>query len=159
VDFFDHEIKIGDRVGRKPMKPQIAKPQHDPFKGQLIVLVDSESASAAELFARVMQLEKRGKVIGDRSGGLVMEGKSFEHHAGAGTIISYGVSVTDADIIMTDGNSLERRGVTPDEVLLPSASDLASGRDPVMAHAAELLGVKMSAEDAGRLFPYEWPKD
>jgi len=125
----------------------------------LIVLVDSESASAAELFARTMQLEKRGKVIGDRSGGLVMEGRLYDHHAGADTRVYYAVMVTDADVIMTDGNSLERRGVTPDEVLLPSASDLASGRDPVMAHAAELLGVKMSAEDAGKLFPYEWPKD
>ena len=157
--FFDHEVKIGDRVGRKAMKPQIAKPQHDPFKGDLVVLVDSESASAAELFARVMQLEKRGKVIGDRSGGLVMEGKSFEHTAGADTVISYGVSVTDADLIMTDGKSLERHGVTPDEVLLPTAADLASGRDPVIAHAAELLGAKMSPEEAGKLFPYEWPKD
>ena len=157
--FFDHEVKIGDRVGRKPMKPQVAKAQHDPFTGDLVVLVDSNSASAAELFARVMQLEKRGKIVGDRSAGLVMEGKIFDHKTGADTVVFYAVMVTDADVVMTDGQSLERRGVTPDEVLLPSAADLASSRDPVMAHATEMLGVKMSPEEAGKLFPYEWPKE
>lgn len=157
--FFDHEVKVGDRVGRKPMKPQMAKGQHDPFTGQLVVLVDSNSASAAELFARVMQLEKRGTVLGDRSAGLVMEGRPFSHQVGIDTIVPYGVVVTDADLVMTDGKSLERRGVTPDEVLLPGPADLLNNRDPALARAAEMLGVKMTPEEAAKLFPYEWPKD
>jgi C-terminal processing protease CtpA/Prc len=45
--FFDHEVKIADRVQRKETKPQIAKPIHHVFDGKLIVLVDSESASAS----------------------------------------------------------------------------------------------------------------
>jgi hypothetical protein len=47
----------------------------------------------------------------------------------------------------------------PDEVSVPSAKDLASGTDPVMAKTAELLGAKVSPEEAGNLFPYEWPAD
>ena len=64
---FDKDVKIGDRVRRKESKPLIAKGSHDPFAGKLIVLVDSQSASAAELFARVLQIEKRGVVFGDHS--------------------------------------------------------------------------------------------
>src|SRR5207253_5571904 len=72
-NFFDHDVKIGDRKGRKEMKPEISKTRgKDIFKGQLVVLIDSRSASAAELFARTIQIEKRGTVIGDRSAGAVM---------------------------------------------------------------------------------------
>ena len=156
---FDKEVKIADRKGRKDAKPEVAKALHSPFTGKIVVLVDARSASAAELFARIMQLEKRGSVIGDRSSGSVMESKHYEERMGTDTVIFYGASITEWDLIMADGKSLEHMGVTPDEIVLPSALDIANGRDPVLAHAAELLGVKLSAEDAGKAFPYEWPPE
>jgi carboxyl-terminal processing protease len=157
--FFDHEVKIGERIGRKEMKPQLAKPGHLLFNGKLVVLVDSMSASAAELFARVIQLEKRGTVIGDHTPGLVMEARGYDYTLGVESISWYGASITDANIIMSDGKSLERLGVTPDEIVLPSAADLSENKDPVIARAAELLGIKLASDKAGALFPYEWPKD
>jgi carboxyl-terminal processing protease len=154
---FDHDVKICDRVGRKDNKPEIAKRHGTPFTGKLIVLVDSGSGSAAELLARVVQLEHRGTVMGDKSAGAVMESRYYSESQGANGEVMYGFSVTDANLIMSDGKSLEKTGVTPDEMLLPTAADLAAGRDPVLAHAAELAGVKLAPEAAGKLFPFEWP--
>jgi len=154
---FDKQVKIADRVGRKDTKPEVAKTLRNPYLGKLVVLVDARSASAAELFARVTQLEKRGVVMGDKTAGAVMEAKHYEARSGTETVAFYGASITEWDLVMADGKSLEHLGVTPDEVLLPSAQDLAAGRDPVLAHAVETLGVKLTPEEAGKAFPYEWP--
>lgn len=155
---FDHEVKVGDRIGRKDSKPFIVKRPIGAhlYNGKLIVLVDSESASASELFARLVQLEHRGTVIGDKTAGEAMEAKEFEESSGGDNRVFFGFSITQADIVMSDGKSLEHRGVTPDEVIVPTAQDLAAGRDPVMARAAALAGVKLSPEDAAKLFPIEW---
>lgn len=158
--FTDKEdMKIADYKGRKEMKPQMAKlHKGQQFKGKLIVLVDSESGSAAEIFARAIQLEKRGMVIGDHSAGAVMRSRRHSHEIGNDTVVFFGASITDADVIMADGKSLEKVGVTPDELLLPTAKDMAAGRDVVLSRAAALLGVELSPEKAGTFFPIEWKK-
>ncbi|HZJ42743.1 MAG TPA: S41 family peptidase [Pyrinomonadaceae bacterium] len=158
-NLFDHDIKLGEVKRRKETKPLVAKTRGDgTVPGKLIVLIDSKSGSAAELFARTVQLEKRGVVIGDVSAGAVMRSKQYDHNLGTDTVIFFGASITDADVVMTDGKSLERVGVIPDEVKVPTASDLAAKRDPVLAYAAILAGVNISPEKAGALFPIEWKK-
>jgi C-terminal processing protease CtpA/Prc len=157
--FFDQDLTIGEIKRRKESKQVKAKTRGDKvFKGQLIVLIDSNSGSAAELFARTIQLEKRGTVIGDRSAGAVMRSifrPGLLGDMSSGNMIPYGASITDADFILTDGKSLEHVGVTPDELLLPTAADLAAKRDPVLARAAALAGAQISSEKAGTLFPLE----
>jgi carboxyl-terminal processing protease len=159
---FDRDIKIADAKERKGLTPITAKTRSERnFKGRLIVLVDSESASAAEMFARIIQLEKRGVVIGDQTSGAVMISFHLGHPIGYkgaqfdpfGPTAFFGVSITDADLIMTDGKSLEHTGVTPDQILMPSGEDLAARRDPVMAKATGLLGIGYRPESAGRFFP------
>jgi carboxyl-terminal processing protease len=156
---FDHDVKIGDMKRRKETKPLIAKTRGaKAFTGKLVVLVDSESGSAAEVFARVVQLEKRGMVIGDKTAGAVMRGRSFDHQLGDTLVILYGSSVSDADLLLADGHSLEHSSVVPDELILPRASDLASQSDPVLARAAQLVGLNISPDKAGAMFPVEWRK-
>lgn len=155
--FLDDEIKIGDIKGRKETKSLVSK-KAGAFEGKLIVLVDSDSASASEIFARMMQLQKRAVVIGDRTSGSVMVSRQYPRSIGTDTVVFYGTSITEADIIMPDGQSLEHAGMTPDEMMLPTGEDLAAGRDPIMTRAAALVGIKIDPEKAGTFFPIEWPK-
>lgn len=157
--FFDHDVKIADLKGRKEIKPEMAKTRGSAtFKGEVIVLVDSLSASASEIFARLIQLEKRGRVVGDRTAGAVMTSRGFDHKTGVGGTVYFGQSITIADVIMTDGKSLEHVGVTPDEIMLPTAEDLAAHRDPVLSKVATAAGLALTPEKAGSLFPVEWLK-
>src|SRR5688572_18424891 len=160
---FDRDVKIADLKERKSTKPSIAKKRKTPFMGRIVALVDSESGSAAEILARVLQLEERGRVIGDRTSGSVMMGgmrMSAVELISSGIdevrILPYGFSVTLADVIMKDGKSLERVGVVPDEPIVPTQEDLAAGRDPVLARAATMLGATLDASAAGKLFPLVW---
>ena len=156
---FDHDVNVGERLTRTGRKPLVAKTHGgSPYKGKVIVLVDQRSASASEILARVMQLQKRGIVIGDHTAGSVMEARFHWHPFGRSHDL-YATSISSADLEMSDGQSLERVGVAPDEVLLPTADDLAKGRDPVMAHAVKLAGAEMSPAAAGKLFPVEWADD
>lgn len=156
---FDKDVTVGEIKRRKESKPLVAKTRGDrAFKGQLFVLIDSESGSAAEVFARVIQLEKRGTVIGDLSAGAVMRSRYYGHSLGVDITTFYGSNITDADLLMTDGKSIENVGVTPDELLLPTGADMSARRDPVLARAMTLAGLKTAPEKAGALFPVQWAK-
>jgi carboxyl-terminal processing protease len=135
----------------------VVKKRRAPFAGRIVVLIDADSGSAAELLARVVQLEKRGTVIGDQSSGAVMQGEILAGAVeGPQGFIFYHASVTRADLIMSDGTSLERIGVKPDELMMPASEDLAAGRDPVLARAIAMLGGAIDPAAAAALFPVEW---
>jgi C-terminal processing protease CtpA/Prc len=156
--FFDREVKIGDFVSRGKTSERFAKPQKNGgFKGDLVVLIDSESHSAAEVFARVIQIENRGKIVGDVSSGMVM---TSQFH-GMTTVRPgqpdfefsiFGLNMTIADLIMSDGNRLEKAGVIPDHALGPTRMALVNGTDPVLAFAAGLLKASITSEAAGKFY-------
>ncbi len=154
--FFDREVKIADVIKRRKTEGRVAKPvKNGRFTGELIVLIDSDSASASEVFARVVQIEKRGKIVGDVSAGAVMTsyGLSMANQRGVPgheTLSFYGMNVTIGDLVMSDGNRLENVGVIPDHPVGPTAEALARRSDPVLSFAANLMGVKITPEDAGK---------
>ena len=150
---FDREILVAQEKLRGRETREVAKPARSRFSGRLIVLVDSRSASAAEMFARIVQIEKRGAVLGDRTSGQVMTSRIFPHEFGVGAALAfYAASVTIGDVRMSDGGSLEKVGVEPDEIVLPSPADLAASRDPALARAIEVAGGSLTPDEAGRLF-------
>lgn len=150
---FDRAVVLGTFQMRTPRATEVVEPRRNPYRGRLVVLVDSESASASEIFARTIQLQHRGIVIGDRTAGMVTGALLQRHQIGAGTVVLYATAVTIVDLVMSDGSRLEGSGVVPDEVVLPTAADLREGRDHVLARAIALLGGSLSAEQAGGLFP------
>lgn len=156
--FLGEKVRIGDVKSRLKVDPVVSRKSPEVFEGTLVVLVDSDSGSAAEIFARQMQLSGRAKVLGDRSSGSVMMSRFYDGKVGMGTTMFFGSSITVADIIMTDGKSLEKSGVSPDEVILPTGEDLVNDRDPVLTRAAALCGVNLDPVKAGSLFPIEWKR-
>jgi C-terminal processing protease CtpA/Prc len=151
--FFPTDVKIADVVTRERKDERMSKGRGaKAFRGELIVLTDSQSASAAEMFARVIQIEKRGKIIGDLSAGAVMTSITiglFPSELSAMTRV--GMSVTVADVIMRDGSRLEKIGVVPDLPIIPNAEALSKKLDPVLAVAAHSFGATLTPEDAGKL--------
>jgi C-terminal processing protease CtpA/Prc len=149
---------VGERVLRNHTRDWKieSKGSEKVFAGKLVVLIDSQSASAAEIFARVIQIESRGVLIGDRSSGMVMGAVHSHFVAGTAPPIAAAVSVTEEDLKMRDGKSLEHVGVDPDRTVLPSPQDLASGRDPALAAALAELRIQLTPEQAGKLFPTVW---
>ncbi len=156
--FFNRDLKMLDFVRRKKTEARVAKSKKEKaFNGELIVLVDSESASASEVFARVVQLEKRGKVIGDISNGFVMTSvriallRSQQRFGYNSIAYPLFISLSIGDVVMGDGGRLERKGVIPDIPIIPTGSALKKQLDPVLAVASTILGHKLSPEDAGKL--------
>ena len=50
-----------------------------------------------------------------------------------------GLQVTVFEIRSSDGKQLNRIGVVPDEVIDPNPADVATGQDPVLSRAIEIL--------------------
>lgn len=157
--FFDREVKILDLITRSKTEERSTKvlDANRQYKGEVAVLIDSRSASASEITAKVLQLEKRAKIYGDFSSGSVMTSISVPFTSVMSAlsdfaIIRVGMSVTIGDVVMRDGTRLEKHGVTPDIVLQPTREALKMKADAVLAYAAMKLGSKISVEEAGRFY-------
>ena len=155
--FIDRKIPVAIMKGREDTDTVWAEPR-TPFTGRLVVLIDGRSGSASEIFARLMQLEARATVVGDFSAGAVLGSIGIPRMTGVGRMVPFATYMTAWDVRLPDGSSLEHRGVMPDEIVLPTAADLAEGRDPVLARAVEIAGSRIDPKTAGTAFPVVWAK-
>jgi len=147
--YFESEpTVIADVITRKKTEPIKVRPLGMKFSGPMFVLVDSQTSSAAEMFARHFQLSKRGRVIGDRTSGRVNAARLFPEHMGVDVGVAlYGVEVAVGRVVFPGGEELEKRGVTPDEFCLPTARDLAKEADPCLRKAISMARKTLGVPD------------
>jgi carboxyl-terminal processing protease len=129
---------LARRVSRSETQDLTIKPRNSGFRGSIIVLVDSDTASAAELATRYLQLSHKAVVVGDVTSGMVSQGRVIQEKIGARWVMSFATVVTTAKLVMPNGEELEGRGVVPDVPCLPSPEDLVRGVDPCLDKAIAL---------------------
>ena len=123
---------IGTVETRKKTEDMKIKPHGSPLEMPLFILVDSKTASAGEIFARHFQKNGRAKVIGDMTAQKVNVARIFAHHSGTDVVVSYALELAVGRLVFPGGEELEKRGVTPDQLCIPTAADQVAGRDPCL---------------------------
>jgi len=136
--FFDEQPTVIAEIKGRKQETLKVRPQKSQLAGPLFILVDSQTASAAEIFARHFQRTARAVVIGDRTSGRVTAARFFPEQTGADQIVPFGVEVTIGHVLFPGAEDLEGKGVTPDDLCVPSPTQLASGADPCFAEALTL---------------------
>ena len=103
-----------------------------------VVLVDGGTASMGEIFASAVQEHKAATVIGSQTSGNVAAAQVFPLPDGAG------LQVTVFDILSSQGQTLNRVGVHPDEVIQTTPA-AGTTDDPVLARAVDVLHDEVAA--------------
>ncbi|HWA08094.1 MAG TPA: S41 family peptidase [Opitutaceae bacterium] len=152
---FDHPVQVGTIRTRGKEAPLAAAPAARPFRGMVIAVVDAQTGAAAEICARMLQLEDRGVVVGDRTAGDLRSGKFVISMVGTNGV-PFAMAVTTARMVMRDGQTLDG-GVAPDLPLIPTGADMARRSDPALAKALAQVAKKFTPEEAGKLLPWKLP--
>lgn len=131
-------FKNGATVGNDPRDPRsYSVPNAARWTGKLAVLVNSRSASCAELFAYVVQASRAGTVVGERTVGLSNTATDFFP-----LLDRSAVAITYVRTLGLDGKPLPD-AITPD---VQAADDPAAwartGLDPLVTRALEALNVR-----------------
>jgi carboxyl-terminal processing protease len=109
----------------------------------LVLLVDGDSASGAEIFAAAIQEAKIGTLVGSKTAGNV----------GVATQITLPdasvLQVTEQRFVSPGGAQIDGVGVTPDVVVEMTDDDIENDRDPQLGKALEVIVGKITAAPAG----------
>jgi carboxyl-terminal processing protease len=115
---------LGSMQTRQGASPLFAFPQTLPYTGQLVLLVDGTSQSAAEMFAAGLQESGRALVVGDITAGNVIPSAIIKLPTGG--LLQYGF----AKYVTPRGAVLEARGVIPDWIIKATRRSILRGGDP-----------------------------
>lgn len=98
----------------------------------LVVLIDGETASSAELVAAALRDQLRGTVVGQRSFGKGTIQETLRLRGGIG------ITLTVAHFLSPRGQAIESGGVEPDLVILKTSSDADMAIDAQLQAALDL---------------------
>jgi carboxyl-terminal processing protease len=126
-------VTIQERTG-KPA-PFTAKAETTPIGAPLAVLVDGDSASAAEIVAGAVQDDKTGTLVGTRTFGKGLVQETFALPDGGA------IKLTTARYLTPAGRDIDKVGITPDVVVAQPADAHPGqlGRDAQLDRALALL--------------------
>jgi len=117
------------RMRGRDEKPMRLRRGCRPFEGQVAVLINGASRSAAELVPAVLQESGRAVVVGRRSAGDVLISMDYRLPDGGQ------LSLSVADLKTPKGTRLEHVGVKPDVEAQTTLADRKAGRDPALEAA------------------------
>jgi carboxyl-terminal processing protease len=134
---FVNETVFGNSIQRDGKKLPLMVPGagNKAYRGELIVLLDRTSYSAAEVFAAAIRDSVRGKIVGRKSGGVALLALHKRLPDGGE------VSVSFRDYVTRSGERIEGLGVKPDVLVSKKLEDLRKTIDRDLEMGLDLLGV------------------
>jgi carboxyl-terminal processing protease len=129
---------LGSMQTRQGNSPLVAFPQSSPYTGQLVLLIDGTSQSAAEMFAAGLQESGRALVVGEISAGNVIPSAIIKLPTGA--LLQYGF----AKYVTPRGSVLEARGVIPDWIIKATRRTILRGGDPQLTAGLRKLNERIA---------------
>lgn len=104
----------------------------------LVVLVDRDTESYAEVFAAVLQARRDARVIGVNTAGNTETIYAYDFDDGSR------LWVAQEGFRLPDGSNLENRGVLPDRSIAVDWMRFSEARDPQMVEAIKLIEQQMA---------------
>ncbi|HVM71274.1 MAG TPA: S41 family peptidase [Anaerolineales bacterium] len=139
-EFIPSGVIVSEKSGNGKITPHDAKPDGLATDKSLpmIVLVNAYSASASEIVSGALQDTGRAKLLGVTTYGKgtvqlwIPLSNNSKNNQGA-------VAVTIARWLTPKGNTIDKKGLTPDIVVQMTPDDLKAGKDPQLDAAVQQL--------------------
>jgi carboxyl-terminal processing protease len=134
-EFFDRPVDIGtfvSRAGARRVKNswQLGSAE---YRGKVVVLVDTATGSAAEIFSAVLQDHGRATIVGRRTAGAVLASWFYRLPDGGE------LQLSREDYVAPKGRRIEAAGVEPDIAVARKLEDVRAGRDVDLEVALRVL--------------------
>jgi|GEM_PF-6840828 len=141
---FTSKELVGDEYIMKRFSKKMIKPQKKIYQGELVVLINESSYSAAALTPALLRAKNRATLIGEEAGGsyhLAFAGSS-KYVRMKNSKIKVRVPIIQLIYDVQVDHQDRRKGLLPDIYKTYTKEDLINGTDTVLEYAMEYLDKK-----------------